>query len=156
MEPKRKLLPLVVVALIVVGLALFAMSCAGPSPLGVTDGRLLPCPDSPNCVSSQADLASPQYVEPLDYADTPADEAWSKLIEGLASRPQVRLVTVTSDYVHAEFTSLVFRFKDDIEFTLDTDAHCIHVRSLSRVGRSDFGVNRERVESLRAELQLKK
>jgi uncharacterized protein (DUF1499 family) len=63
--------------------------------------------------------------------------------------PRTSVITVSDSYLHAEFTSLIFRFVDDVEFVIDNDAKVIHVRSASRLGTSDLGVNRKRVEEIR-------
>ncbi len=118
-----------------------------PAHLGLTDGRLARCPNSPNCVNSEA---SPNdavhYVEPFRFND-PSETAWSRLVRLISSQPRTRIVTVTDRYLHAEVSTAVLRFVDDLEFHLAADA--IHVRSASRLGRTDFGVNRRRVERLR-------
>jgi uncharacterized protein (DUF1499 family) len=118
-----------------------------PDGLGARDGRLAPCPDSPNCVSSQAEDER-HRIEPIRF-DGDSDEAWKRLRERVAARPRTRIVTEADGYLHAECTSLIFRFVDDLECLLDRDARLIHVRSASRAGHSDFGVNRRRVEELR-------
>src|SRR5206468_84351 len=87
-------------------------------------------------------------VEPLRFTDDP-EEAWQRLKAVLASLPRTRIVAATDGYLHAECTSRVFRFVDDLECLLDRDAKLIHVRSASRAGRSDLGVNRRRVEAIR-------
>jgi uncharacterized protein (DUF1499 family) len=123
--------------------------CSGgrpPASLGVTAGRLAPCPGSPNCVSSQA--TDEQRVEPLPYAGDAAP-ARARLLEVLNSMDRARVVQSTDDYVHVEFRSAVFGFVDDVEFYFSPPG-IIQVRSASRIGYYDFGVNRERVETLRA------
>ena len=120
-----------------------------PAGLGVTDGRLASCPGSPNCVSSQAGPADREhYVEPLRFAGPP-EAAWDRLARTVESRPRTRITARTGDYLHAEATSLLFRFVDDVEFLLDAPAGVIHVRSASRVGHSDLSANRRRVDALR-------
>ena len=125
------------------------MRCLGKSPsnIGVRDGKLAPCPRSPNCVSSQSGDKE-HFIEPLKYGG-PLTEAVDRLLGVLGSMKRVRVVTRTERYIHAEFTSAVFRFVDDAEFSFDDTAKVIHVRSASRVGRSDMGVNRKRVEEIR-------
>lgn len=118
-----------------------------PQDLGVKDGRLAPCPGSPNCVNSQS--ADKARIAPLAYLD-PAQSAWARLAEALTELPRIRIVERTDRYLRAEATSRVFGFVDDLEFMLDRDANVIHVRSASRVGYSDLGVNRDRIERLRA------
>jgi uncharacterized protein (DUF1499 family) len=129
-------------------MVLFSLSARRPTNLGVRDGRLAPCPDTPNCVCSQ-DEAPTHAVEPLRFRGD-ADAAWARLTSAVREMPRTAVLRATDDYLHAECASLVFRFVDDLEFRLDRDAKVIHVRSASRVGRSDLGVNRRRVEAVRA------
>jgi uncharacterized protein (DUF1499 family) len=126
------------------------VACPGSRPKnpGVSDGRLAPCPKSPNCVSSQSDDEK-HYIAPIVYDET-LPEAREKLIAVLQSMKRSRIVTTEDTYIHAEFTSAFFRFVDDVEFYLDETAKTIHMRSASRVGKSDFGVNRKRMENVRA------
>ncbi len=110
--------------------------------------RSLPdCPSSPNCVSSQAGDKK-HYVEPLSFRTEPG-VAWQALILGVKSLPRSKIVVQSEDYLHAEFSSRVFHFVDDVEFILDPGKKVIQVRSASRIGYGDFGVNRRRVESIR-------
>lgn len=119
-----------------------------PGNLGVKDGKLAPCPASPNCVSTQAD--DPQHrIDPIHYTGTLAD-ARARLKQALAALPRTTIVTETADYLHVECTSLIFRFVDDVEFWIDEPNQTIHFRSASRVGHSDLGVNRTRMEAIRA------
>jgi uncharacterized protein (DUF1499 family) len=127
----------------------FSLMSRQPDNLGVTNGRLAPCPDSPNCVCSQAPAQDAQHhIEPIAF-DGPPSEALRRIKATLATLPRVRIVRETENYLHAEFTSLVFRFVDDVEFYADPAGKCIHFRSASRAGRSDLGVNRRRMESFR-------
>ena len=131
-----------------VAVLVLTTGCSGgrpPSSLGVTEGRLAPCPGSPNCVSSEA--AAEQRVEPLRY-DGDAAQARARLLDVLNGMERVRIVQSTDDYLHAEFRSAVFGFVDDVEFYFSPSG-TIQVRSASRTGYSDFGVNRQRVETLR-------
>lgn len=115
-----------------------------------TTTPLAPCPDSPNCVSSQAPAADREhYIAPFSFSGEPVD-AWQRLKAVMLAEKRVTIVVEQEDYLHAEMRSLMFRFVDDIEFSLAADAGLIHVRSASRVGHSDFGVNRKRVERIRA------
>jgi uncharacterized protein (DUF1499 family) len=112
-----------------------------PTNLGVRDGLLAPCKRSPNCVSSQADPADREHhVAPLKATM----EDVRKAVESL---PRTRIVLAHPNYLHAEFRSRLLGFVDDVEFFFDGAA--IQVRSASRLGRRDFGVNRARVETLR-------
>ena len=114
---------------------------------GETVRTLAPCPESPNCVSSQAGDRA-HYAEPLRYTGAAA-QAWKRLEAALGRESRLTIVEDTGGYLHAEARTLVFRFVDDVEFQLDPDERVIHVRSASRVGYSDFGVNRRRVERIR-------
>ena len=129
--------------------ALFVIGCQGtrPANLGARDGRLLPCPSSPNCVSSQA-TDEEHHVTPLAYAG-PVDAAMDRLIALIQSLPRAAVITGTGAYLHVEFTSALFRFVDDVEFLADDGTKVIHVRSASRLGTSDLGVNRKRIELIR-------
>jgi uncharacterized protein (DUF1499 family) len=128
-------------------MAILSALARRPAGLGVRDGRLPPCPGKPNCVCSQDDR--PRHaIEPLRFEGDPS-EAWARLRQVVAGLPRTNVVTATDNYLHAECKTFVFRFTDDVEFLLDSDRKLIHVRSASRAGRSDFGVNRRRVESVR-------
>jgi len=124
-----------------------------PDNLGVHDGRLAPPKPTPNCVSSQADKNADagHYVEPLRYGGE-ANKAWEALRGIVSGMQRVDVVKSESNYLHAEFSSRLMGYVDDAEFYLDGARGLIHVRSASRLGRSDFGVNRERIEAIRARL----
>lgn len=124
-----------------------------PDDLGVHDGRLAPPKKTPNCVSSQVDKhADPvHYIAPLRYSGDPR-LAWATLRKIVEGMPRVRVVTAEPNYLYAQFTSKLMGFVDDTEFYLDEKAGVIQVRSASRLGRSDFGVNRARIEYIRAKL----
>lgn len=132
------------------------LSCSGkrPSNLGVSDSRLTPCPASPNCLSSD-DHDSAHKIPPFQLAK-PATEVWQVVHELVSELPRTRIVNENSDYLHAECRSSVFGFIDDLELHLRPSAGIIAVRSAARLGYSDFGVNRRRVESLRAALISRK
>ena len=134
---------------VLAGSALFA-ACHGARPpsLGARQGRLAPCPSSPNCVSSQADDEM-HRVAPLPFSGTAA-AAIDRLAGTVRSLPRASVITATETYLHAEFRSAVFRFIDDAEFYADESAGVIQVRSAARVGSSDLGVNRKRIEGIRA------
>ena len=123
------------------------------SNLGVRDGRLAPCPASPNCVSSDARDAE-HAVEPLRLAQ-PAEKAWRNIREAVASLPRTAFVVETEDYLHAECRSALLGFVDDLELHLRPAEGIVAVRSASRLGYSDLGVNRKRVEELRAALRAR-
>jgi len=144
-------------ALVAAGLALHLATATGdtvfswkrPDNLGVKDGRLAPPKRSPNCVSSQADPADAEhYIAPIPFkGGAPAAmAAVRKAVEGMTDATVVR---AEGKYLYAEYRTKLLRFVDDVEFLYDEKAGLIHVRSASRLGRRDFGVNRARVEALR-------
>ena len=124
-----------------------------PDNLGVHDGRLAPPRRTPNNVNSQIDrnVDAEHYIEPLRYAGD-ARHTWAALRHVVDRMPRVKVVTSEPNYLYAEFSSKLMGYVDDTEFYLDEKTGVIHVRSASRLGRSDFGVNRERIESIRAML----
>lgn len=118
-----------------------------PEGLGARDGRLKPCPDTPNCVSSQT--TGKAALAPFAYRGS-HQTAWLRLVKIVSALPRTKITQRTDHYLRAEATSRVFGFVDDIEFLLDENASVIHVRSASRLGYSDLGVNRQRVEQIRS------
>ena len=122
--------------------ALGIVSQGGEAP-GLVEGRLSPCPDSPNCVSSEEGTRVEAATEPLPL------EAWEKLPATIAAQGGT-VTSETKDYISAEFKSAVFGFVDDVEFSRSDDA--VHIRSASRVGYSDAGANAARVAKLREAL----
>lgn len=138
----------VIIISVFVGSILSACAGAGTSSLGVEDGRLSPCPDRPNCVSSQS--TDPAHaVAPFAYAGTAA-EAIANLKTIVGQMKRVKIVKESPAYLHVTFTSFLFRFVDDVEFVIDDATKVIHIRSASRTGYSDLGVNRRRVEKIHA------
>ena len=120
-----------------------------PDNLGVNNGQLASCPNSPNCVSSQTQPSDTvHYIEALTYTSTP-EEALSKLKAVIESLPRTKIITETDSYLYAEFKSALMGYVDDVEFYIEKDTQKIHVRSASRLGQSDLGVNRKRVETIR-------
>ena len=112
-----------------------------PKNLGVIQGKFSPCRRTPNCVSSQAEPSDKEhYIAPLKGRLQDVRRA-------VESLPRTRIISADSHYLYAEFRSRLLRYVDDVEFLFD--GNVIHVRSASRLGRRDFGVNRARVEQLR-------
>jgi uncharacterized protein (DUF1499 family) len=118
-----------------------------PGYIGLRDGKLSECPDSPNCVSSQT-VKKDNVINPLSYKGS-YSEAKQALLSIISSLPRTKIIADNDRYVHVTFTSRLMRFVDDVEFVFDDTNKQIHVRSASRVGYSDMGVNRKRVENLR-------
>lgn len=158
---RRTLLSLLVLALLgATALLLYAalvensvFSGKRPDDLGFRNGRLAACKQTPNCVSSQAERADAQhYIDPIPFKGSAA-EAIAAVERALRTPERVRIIERKPDYIHAEFRSRLLGFVDDVEFAFDPafeqPARQIHVRSASRLGKSDFGVNRARIERLR-------
>lgn len=158
---------LLAVALLIVaaiaGLALHVATASGdtvfswkrPDNLGVKAGRLAPPRTTPNCVSSQADPADAEhYIAPIAFKGGTAQAmaAVRKAVEGMEGATIIRQ---EAGYLYAEYRTRLMRFVDDVEFVFDDKAGVIHVRSASRLGRRDFGVNRARVEALRSRIEAR-
>lgn len=127
-----------------------------PTNIGIESGKLTPCPTSPNCVSSQSQDAE-HKIDPLTYKSSP-QEAMANLKTTIENMEKTKIITETDNYLYAEFTSKLMGFVDDVEFFLDESANVIQIRSASRLGESDLGVNRQRIETIRGklnELQIK-
>lgn len=130
---------------------MFSFSGKRPTNLGVKDGNLAACPTSPNCVNSQLDAADREHsIAPLAYRSEPAT-AIAHLKAIIQAMPRTKIITETNDYLYVEFTSALMGFVDDVEFYLSPADSVIHVRSASRLGESDLGVNRKRVEEIRSQ-----
>jgi uncharacterized protein (DUF1499 family) len=127
--------------------SVFAISgCTGSVPANL--GQLTPCPSSPNCVSTKS-TDEEHSMNPIPYSGT-LDNAQNRLLEIVQSLPRSQVVANKEDYLHVEFTSWMFRFVDDVEFFLNVEDAMIHFRSASRIGHSDLGVNRKRMETIRS------
>lgn len=143
-----------VVGILIAGAASFARMAKGSQnrdavQVGEVHGQFSACPDTPNCVNSQAEMTDAvSYVQPYRY-DVPFSDARQVLVQVLHSLPRVTIVKALDRYIWAEVRSGVFGFVDDIEFYFPEDHHIVHVRSASRVGSADLGANRNRVERLR-------
>lgn len=122
--------------------------------VGIADGKLPPCPATSNCVSSQS-VDKKHAVEPLRYQEK-QEEARQRLLDVIKAQKRARIVSIRGNYIHAEFTSTLFRFVDDVDFLFDDITKVIHVRSASRVGSFDLGVNRRRVEEIRLRFEKMK
>jgi len=115
--------------------------------IGITDGKLAPCPKSPNCVSTQVSDKK-HIIKPLKYNST-LKEAKLNILDIIESLKRTKIINETENYIHVEFRTRTFKFVDDVEFYFDDTEKIIHFRSASRVGWSDMGVNRKRMEKIR-------
>lgn len=123
-----------------------------PTNLGVRDGKLTACPTSPNCVNSQAAASDTVHaIAPIQFGGDPA-ATMANLKRVIQTMPRTNIVKETNDYLYVEFASKLMGFVDDVEFYLDSASQAIQARSASRLGESDLGVNRQRIEDIRSEL----
>jgi len=118
--------------------------------VGLNNGSFEPCPSSPNCVVSQ-DGDEEHSVDPIAY-NGDRNAVKDALLKVLSVVPRTEVIEDTGDYIRTESTSRIFKFVDDAEFYFPEDENVIQVRSASRVGESDLGVNRRRVEQIRLAL----
>ena len=142
---------LIVPLLVIIAFAVLSATSRRPKWLGVRDGQLAPCPDSPNCVSTQAEREH-QRMDTIPLT-IDAPEAMQALKRVVSAMPRTQTITADDNYLHVEFTSLLFRFVDDVEFFVDREQRAIHFRSASRAGHSDLGVNRKRMQAVVAAVQ---
>jgi uncharacterized protein (DUF1499 family) len=149
-----------VIAGVVAGIALHLATATGdtmfagkrPDYLGVKDGKLPRPKRTPNNVSSQAEPSDAEHsIAPIRFKGS-AVEAMAAVRKAVEGSERATVVRHEGNYLYAEFRSKLLGFVDDVEFTYDDKAGVIHVRSASRLGRRDFGVNRARVEALRSKI----
>jgi uncharacterized protein (DUF1499 family) len=138
------------VCLVLAAAQLGAFNGRRPGDLGVRDGKLKACPDSPNCVSTQAQ-DDEHRAEPLAYSGERA-AIKAQLLDVISTMWGTKIVVNQSDYVHVEFKTPGLQFVDDVEFYFDDEAKVVHFRSASRLGYSDLGLNRRRMEDIRSRL----
>jgi uncharacterized protein (DUF1499 family) len=131
---------------------MFKFSGKRPTNLGVTDGKLAPVPSSPNCVCSQANSSDAEhYIASFPLTGSPRD-AIETLKTIVQSMERTQVIQSDDRYLYAEFTTKLMGYVDDVEFYADGASGVIQVRSASRLGQSDLGLNRQRIEAIRAKL----
>ena len=138
-------------ALLFFRMVFLGMSSKSPPALGITDGHLTPCPRKPNCVSSRA-KGRAHRIAPIAASGTP-EYVMARAHDAISSMSGARITELEGGYLRAEFRSRLFRFVDDLELLWRPDDEHFDVRSASRVGNSDLGANRRRVEALRRRLE---
>ncbi len=137
----------IAVGLLSVFMAILSRFVKRPANLGVANGKLAACPNSPNCVSTQS--ADPVHqINPLPYTTTPA-EAQAKLVGIIRSMERAEVIHEEPGYIYAEFRTKGMGYVDDVEFAFDPETQVIHFRSSARLPYSDWGVNRKRMEAIR-------
>ena len=153
MEKKKSILANRIITILTFVMLGSLVTCSGTQPmdLGVQKpGTLKACPDKPNCVSSISEDEG-HKIAPLRYTGEKS-QVRAKLIEIIKNGARTEIIKADENYVYAQYTSFIFRFVDDVEFYFSETEPVIHVRSASRVGRSDLGVNRNRIETIRKKL----
>lgn len=135
---------------------LLLTGCSGAVPkLGIDNGQLSPCSSKPNCVNSQA-TDEKHYIDPIVTSET-SSEVKKHILEILNKFRNTTIIETENNYIRAEFTSTVFHFVDDVEFyfpDIESKEMIIYARSASRIGYSDLGVNRKRIEKIRSKLKI--
>jgi uncharacterized protein (DUF1499 family) len=158
---EMKILEIIIIVLAVGGL-LFVVYLAYQAQIsrsgtaaGLIDGKLSACPDKPNCVCSEYPEHTAHAIEPITMRDLSAAFALQKL-KHIIEAQGGKIATTREDYVAATFASALFGFVDDLEIRIDAEVGVIHLRSASRVGKSDLGANRKRVEIIQKLYREKK
>jgi len=131
---------------LIMALILTSVSGVRGEGLGVMEGKLAPCPDSPNCVSTQSQ-GKRHAMKPLPFLQT-REASRDIILSILKGIKRTTIVTLTETYIHVEFRTALFRFVDDVEFFLDETDRVVHFRSASRAGHYDFGMNRRRMKEI--------
>jgi len=142
------------VVLLLVGLLVARLKTptADEVQVGIVDGHFVPCPKTPNCVSTMA-TDEVHRIEPVRYDGTAA-EAMKAARAALESLPRTRILQQDPHYLRAEARTLIFRFVDDVEIYVPEGEGLVHYRSASRVGQGDVGTNRRRYESFREKVEV--
>ena len=131
---------------LVMAVILTSTACAGVENIGMTEGKLAPCPDSPNCVSTQSEEKG-HAMKPLPYLQT-REASREKILSILKDMKRTEIVKLTESYIHVECRTALLHFMDDVAFFLDDTTRVVHFRSASRVGYYDFGLNRRRMKRI--------
>jgi len=131
---------------LVMAVILTSTACAGVENIGMTEGKLAPCPDSPNCVSTQSEEKG-HAMKPLPYLQT-REASREKILSILKDMKRTEIVKLTESYIHVECRTALLHFTDDVAFFLDDTTRVVHFRSASRVGYYDFGLNRRRMKRI--------
>ncbi|QDV06129.1 hypothetical protein Poly30_16340 [Planctomycetes bacterium Poly30] len=143
-----KLKPILTVTTLALALlAISLIGCAGPV-TAYNGTRLGDCPSSPNCVCSEMAPEKGAHVDPFTIPEGTAPASAFEALAGLVSE-KASIETREPGYFHAVYKTRWLRFRDDFEARLDAEAGVIHVRSASRLGYSDLGMNARRVKNLR-------
>jgi uncharacterized protein (DUF1499 family) len=145
----------VVLVLLFIAARILIARQVAPTNLGLNNNQLQPCPDSPNCVSSQAAIEDTEHFMPAIPYTGDSNFTMSQILKVIAVMPRATVVKQEGNYLHTEFRSQIFGFVDDVEFLIDDSNKLIHFRSAARLGKGDMGVNRKRMTELTEKLSTK-
>ncbi|MCB8922426.1 MAG: DUF1499 domain-containing protein [Ardenticatenaceae bacterium] len=150
---RKLIVPILVVVLVGFFVLRWVVQKVSPVPqsLGVENGRFSPCPSSPNCVSTFAS-DEPHHIDPLTFSVS-LPEAKVRMYNVITAMPRVHVISNTPNYIHAEYRSALWRFVDDVEFYFDEENGLIQMKSASRLGYADGGVNRARMKKIAAQFE---
>ncbi len=137
---KKRNLILVILCVLMFGIKIDA--------IGVHNGKLMPCNGKWNCAITQTVDGQKPSTQPIYYTSSKKD-ARALLKKIILSFARVKIVSEADDYMHATFESGFWHFIDDVEFYLPNNAKVIQMRSASRKGKYDFGVNKRRLKKIK-------
>ncbi|MEH6445431.1 MAG: DUF1499 domain-containing protein [Oceanospirillaceae bacterium] len=149
---KFLIIALIVVFAIILFFIVLGQKSQQGAPLGLQNNKLQTCPDTPNCVSSEENVDPEHFITPMSLVKQTPEQIMEKVNKAVLALNGV-VKTRESHYLAATFTSSLFRYVDDFEVRFDQEQQLVHFRSASRVGKSDFGANRKRVEAMKKLLQ---
>jgi len=132
----------------IVGFFILGFISKSGEPSGLIEGRLAKCPNKPNCVCSEYTEDANHYIEPISIAQDITFDALP-ILKNIIRELGGNIQTESDHYLAATFTSAIFGFVDDLEISIDATQKIVHIRSASRVGNGDGGVNKKRTELLK-------
>lgn len=146
----------ILVITFIIYLFILGINSKSKDAIGLINGQLSKCPDTPNCVCSEYAAHTGHYISPITMSENTKSTSDTFLVlKALILDMGGNIQLENKNYISATFTSAIFRFIDDLEIRVDSDKNIIHLRSASRVGRGDMGVNKERIELLKQQYKNK-
>lgn len=150
---KMKLTLFILISLLiafVLYLFILGLNSKSGTAAGLIESKLSRCPDTPNCISSEYPEQQAHYISPIKIAlDRKINISPLSVLEDIVQEIGGIVEDQNGNYLAATFTSSIFRFVDDVEIRIDKENNVIHLRSASRVGRSDMGANLKRLKLLK-------
>lgn len=150
-----KILFISTISILVLFLAYFiflGIKSQSGSARGIINGKLTPCPDTPNCLCSEYADDQSHFIDAIPVSEINSVNLMNTIEQAIESIGGT-VKQKNDDYLAATFTSSLFRYVDDFEIRVDREDQLIHIRSASRVGRSDFGANQKRINDFRKTLK---